>query len=582
MSPDKKTETSAEEEEGYRRLVMQALGGYAGLVGHQLGVRPGDVAAAVYGGPVGAIANSLPPGTITGAERPVPAPTDLTGGATGESIAAPKKAPATPGLDPALAAALSYNIDPAKYIATHPETWEEFNKKPAPLQGGGMGGPAPAADPWKQVINPKAVAAYDQAQGMKLGAIDQRAAAEKQAAADQVSGLDKASAGLAADRQGLTDMQARQAAEAQKVEAEYLRAVKSLEASKPNYNRVFDNGKGVLAAIAVGLGELGSARLGRPNAAMAIVNGAISRDIQEQQDAYERKKAGAEGYKNVYGMLRQRGLDEQQAYNTSMSIGLKQAGLMMDKIAAQSKGQISDVNAADAKAQAKAAEAQFLAQAYQRADLTAGKGGGGGGGAKQDLQTLEFLYRQQHDAEKDKFERDKENYNRDKDFKEEVRRYGEAREHSKLPGLKAISESPDMQAFLDGKISTGMLGDVLPVLVGEKGSQSILTRVSPEAARARAVVESFKTAWRHPTTGSSFTSSEKAPLDVQLDTAQSDDATRHAIRSIIGTTDEKLKSVGSGYTEAAREQWNRNLAQQRAPELPKGPQSKIPSFKAVK
>jgi len=100
--------------------------------------------------------------------------------------------------------------------------------------------------------------------------------------------------------------------------------------------------KSIAAAIAVGLGALGSSLpaqyggTGGPNVALQIIDKAIDRDISAQRDDIANQRAGVGIQMNLLSQMRQQFGDERQAENAARVVMLETYKMKLEETAAQS------------------------------------------------------------------------------------------------------------------------------------------------------------------------------------------------------------------------------------------------------
>lgn len=90
------------------------------------------------------------------------------------------------------------------------------------------------------------------------------------------------------------------------------------------------DGARVMAGISIALGAVGSALTKGPNYALEIINNAIDNDLAQQQANYNKLKGTFEGEQTLYGQLKQRRLDDLQAFQIAKKTRLDQAALQVE------------------------------------------------------------------------------------------------------------------------------------------------------------------------------------------------------------------------------------------------------------
>lgn len=127
-------------------------------------------------------------------------------------------------------------------------------------------------------------------------------------------------------------------------------------------------GDKIMGAVAVALGALGSGMTHGPNYALQIINQKIDQEVQQQQRQYDALKDTAAGKLTAFNMLRQKGLDDQQAQQVLRANLLDRFKTRLDEIAANHKGTQIAANAAslqaDLEAQRQTAQNAATQQGY--------------------------------------------------------------------------------------------------------------------------------------------------------------------------------------------------------------------------
>jgi hypothetical protein len=189
--------------------------------------------------------------------------------------------------------------------------------------------------------------------------------------------------------------------EAQRIEAEQKRqiyvdqemskvrdAVDQMKASKIDPYRFYKHPDGstnypksIAAAIAVGLGALGStlpARygggVGGPNVALQIIDKAIDRDIQAQRDDIANQRAGVGLQMNLLSQMRAQFSDERQAENAARVVMLETYKMKLEEAAMKSGSEKVIANASVLIAEADQREAVLLGDMGVKAANDALKG----------------------------------------------------------------------------------------------------------------------------------------------------------------------------------------------------------------
>lgn len=147
--------------------------------------------------------------------------------------------------------------------------------------------------------------------------------------------------------------------------------------------------KSIAAAIAVGLGALGSSLparygggVGGPNMALQIIDKAIDRDIQAQRDDIANKRAGIGLQMNLLSQMRAKFGDERQAESAARVVMLETYKMKIEETAARSKVPAVQANAQMLIAQADQKEAAELTGMQDRAAAAAVAGEGALFGAR--------------------------------------------------------------------------------------------------------------------------------------------------------------------------------------------------------
>lgn len=116
---------------------------------------------------------------------------------------------------------------------------------------------------------------------------------------------------------------------------EAVQAFKEADIKNPWATR--STGQKITAALSIALGGFVQGMQGGENMALNIINDAIERDLQIQQANLSKLGTQAQLERNLLGDLRNKGMDERQAYLTARQIMLQSAQRELDTIAAQYK-----------------------------------------------------------------------------------------------------------------------------------------------------------------------------------------------------------------------------------------------------
>lgn len=111
--------------------------------------------------------------------------------------------------------------------------------------------------------------------------------------------------------------------------------------SKIDPNRAFSStGSKVAAAIAIALGAFaqGMSRGQMPNSALQIIEGAIKRDVDAQKTEMQKKRDVLLNRNNIYARMMARFNNEEVAYNATMALAFKHAGMKMQGLLRKHKG----------------------------------------------------------------------------------------------------------------------------------------------------------------------------------------------------------------------------------------------------
>lgn len=188
-------------------------------------------------------------------------------------------------------------------------------------------------------------------------------------AAEQTVQAEQLQANAAADLAKQTAIQERVTGamdQQQKDTDEYLRAVKDIDP-----NRMMKGGRGVMAAIAAGLGAFGAALTHTENSAMRIIEGAISRDYDAQKAAADSKRYKAESTGKLVQSLRQSLSDEQSVQLAHRSATMQAMALKLDGMATAAKGTEAAANYMTMSQQLQAGAAQAHAELLARENVHA-------------------------------------------------------------------------------------------------------------------------------------------------------------------------------------------------------------------
>jgi hypothetical protein len=227
----------------------------------------------------------------------------------------------------------------------------------APVQGAEAPATAPSAP--SSVSASKAVpASYEQTPSVKpmqqqavggaglldVGLNKQRAGIQAEAKAAEAQGVRDASyiAGqqlaIEEHKNRMVDMQVQKQKIADEFVANQKKFDEQLAASQPkNWWAEQSTGVRIGAAIAIGLGQYSSAINGGPNAAMALIDSAIKRDMDRQRMAYEQLRDKKKDAQNLYGIQLARLGDQESAMNAMYATGLEKTKLMLQQSAAQAR-----------------------------------------------------------------------------------------------------------------------------------------------------------------------------------------------------------------------------------------------------
>lgn len=157
----------------------------------------------------------------------------------------------------------------------------------------------------------------------------------------------------------------------------YKNALRDLERSTIDpYGGEKGSGKRIAAAIAIGLGTVGSAMGGGQNMVMPMIQAQVDREVQAQIVALENKKAGVAGRVNMVGMLRERLGDTDRAESAAKAHIYSQLELRVKTVEETAKSQIIQTRAKalrtelgrrkDEFEQAAALQAQVQAEALEQ------------------------------------------------------------------------------------------------------------------------------------------------------------------------------------------------------------------------
>ena len=161
----------------------------------------------------------------------------------------------------------------------------------------------------------------------------------------------------AAIEQQRQEIQRRKEAAVSRAMASYRGAVERLDNSGVDPDRWWKErgtGGGILAAIAVGLGALGSTWGKTPNYALDIIQSSIDRDIDAQKATLENKRSALAARQTLVGQLYDYYGDMDQAVKASKSYA-------WEKVI----GQVKQIGMSSEKADVKARVADFLSRAHQ-------------------------------------------------------------------------------------------------------------------------------------------------------------------------------------------------------------------------
>lgn len=103
----------------------------------------------------------------------------------------------------------------------------------------------------------------------------------------------------------------------------------------------------VLGAIAVGMGQYSSSRIGGPNTALNIINSAIDRNIAAQRDNIDNQKAGLQAKNSLYAQNLAAFGDRESALLATKNNYLEQAKAFANQQAALNEGNLKAIGAAE-------------------------------------------------------------------------------------------------------------------------------------------------------------------------------------------------------------------------------------------
>ena len=140
----------------------------------------------------------------------------------------------------------------------------------------------------------------------------------------------------------LEAMQAINRAEMDDFEKGMAEAEEDYNNSKIDPNRAFSStGSKVAAAIAIALGAFaqGMSRGQLPNSALQIIEGSIKRDIDAQKTEMQKNRDVLLNKNNIYARMMARFKNEEVAYQATMAMAYKHAGMKMTALLRKHKGE---------------------------------------------------------------------------------------------------------------------------------------------------------------------------------------------------------------------------------------------------
>ena len=123
-------------------------------------------------------------------------------------------------------------------------------------------------------------------------------------------------------------------------------ATDELAAAKVDPHRMFAGWNGVLAGVSMALGQLGAAFTHGPNAAMQLIDAAVSRDIEAQKEEIASRRASLSGRQNMLQINMQRFGDMRQAEMAAQLQIYQQVGLEAQNISSKTHNEQLLQNAA--------------------------------------------------------------------------------------------------------------------------------------------------------------------------------------------------------------------------------------------
>lgn len=150
-----------------------------------------------------------------------------------------------------------------------------------------------------------------------------------------------------------------------------INEVREMKIDPDRFYKRLGTGGTILAAIAGAMGTFGATLGGGQNAALAIINNAIDRDIEAQRSEIQSKKDGVVLDQNALARMQSVYQDEIQALNAAKMMMLENAKLKVQSLAQQTSNQTAKQNAAQLIGQLDTEMGKYMAEFQIKAQKAA-------------------------------------------------------------------------------------------------------------------------------------------------------------------------------------------------------------------
>jgi hypothetical protein len=328
-------------------------------------------------------------------------------------------------------------------------------------------------------------------------------------------------------------------------------------------------GSKIVAALAIGLGQFGSALTGGPNAALEVVNEQIDRDIALQREALGRRADRVAGMRTAYGVMLDRFGDERTAEAATRAVMLGKAEQDAARMAAVAQDEVSRRQLETARAELQAegarqrAAAEIAAQPTTEIVSERRRGFGGGGRGRQVLidpatgvelttaQAIELgLVRGPGAAGGDLSEEEQ------KQLERYAGRRGELAAASR--GLREVAAAGEGGDLAGLGLVQGAGREVLSRVAGAEAGETIANLLTSERGlRNRAAIGDAVDRYVQAITGATATPEQRANAMSQfgLGPGSSERDVRAGMRTMLARVQEAERSAAAGVTPAVERRY---------------------------